>query len=422
MSGGSPSLGILMSARAWMMELAGAALRAIDPGPLVADLVIDRPTALLALGKAAPSMMRAALLRSPGLPALAVAKFAEPVEGAALWVGGHPWPDERSERAFRHVEAFLRALPDDTHILALVSGGTSALVEAPRPPVTLADIVTMTRAMDRAGAPIQDLNTVRAALSLCKAGGLLVLAPRARWTCAVLSDVPGNDPAVVGSGPCVPGPLPRDPHEVLARWVPRASWEPHWAQVLATPRPELQVPVDVRLLAGVGTAGHAAAAEASRRGLHLAQVEIPPGFDTAKAAQHFVEAARQACRSVVRIGSRRGGCGTVGAWWCGETQPGVPAGPSGGRNQHAALAALPYLGGGTLLCLATDGEDGPSGAGGALVDEACARAFMPEDVSAALAEGCAGTLLAKVGAVLPGRRTGTNTADLWIWLSPGAVV
>ncbi|MDP9366255.1 MAG: glycerate-2-kinase family protein, partial [Chloroflexota bacterium] len=124
--------------------------------------------------------------------------------GIRVFEASHPVPDERGVRATREALAMVRRLSRGDVLLALISGGGSALLEAPRPPVTLAEMAATTDLLLRAGAPIEDLNAVRTPLSLVKGGGLRRAAGDAVVVTLILSDVLGNDPRVIASGPTIP--------------------------------------------------------------------------------------------------------------------------------------------------------------------------------------------------------------------------
>lgn len=411
------------------LGLADAALAAVDGERLVIAAELQRPTAVLAVGKAAAAMARGALSRWPGVPTVVVvteAGLGDDVPGADVFIGDHPHPGRRSVEATAAARAFLRAQEPGAEILVLVSGGASALFEEPAEGLRITDAAALgTEVMDR-GGPIDGLNRLRKAISSTKGGRALRDAPHARWTVAVLSDVPGDDVHLVGSGPFVP-PTTEDPADITAlfqQWAP-ASWSnPAVRRAAQRPPPDLGgIEPRVLLLAGRMAAATALRAEAAMRGLGIVSVDTLPSHDAEEAVRHFLDAARAATRGVVRIGRRDRGCGTVGAVWSGEVLVSGTRGGHGGRNQHAALAALAdrrMLGGGTLVCLATDGEDGPSGRGGAIVGpaEIDRAAALGIDIHEALRTRRSTPALDALGCSLPGRATGTNSADLWLWLGP----
>src|SRR5438132_3854182 len=171
--------------------------------------------AALGLGKAAPEMLAGAR-EAPG-GALVPLAFAVPAgaAGGALIAGGHPLPDEGSLRAGEALLSGAASLSAEDAALLLVSGGGSALAEAPRPPLTLEEVRAVNDALVRSGAPIEEMNCVRAHLSRLKGGGLaraLHAAGVRRARALVLVDVPQGGPAAVSSGPFArTRPLSRTP-------------------------------------------------------------------------------------------------------------------------------------------------------------------------------------------------------------------
>ena len=205
-----------------------AALKAVS-----AECVIDRTglsapcgrTFIASIGKAAAPMAVAAARRlQPSCTGLIVTRDGHGLSAGALPSGieqieaGHPVPDARGVAAADRLLAEASALGPDDLLLALVSGGASALVAAPVAGVTLAEKAGLTRALLASGAPIAEMNLVRRHLSQVK-GGRLAAATRARVVTLVISDVPGDDPSAVGSGPTVPdGSTRAEARAVLARW------------------------------------------------------------------------------------------------------------------------------------------------------------------------------------------------------------
>ncbi len=185
------------------------------------------PLRVIAAGKAAVPMARAAHeLFGPRIRAGLV--IGPPGAGGAvlpfeLVVGGHPMPTDESERAGRRALAVAAALQPDESLLVLLSGGASALMAVPAAGLTLADKQATTRHLLRAGANIHELNTVRKHLSAIKGGWLAAAAPGACRTLAI-SDVVGDDPSVIGSGPTVPDASTfRDAFDVLQRFAGGAA-------------------------------------------------------------------------------------------------------------------------------------------------------------------------------------------------------
>ncbi|MBV8784633.1 MAG: DUF4147 domain-containing protein, partial [Gammaproteobacteria bacterium] len=298
-----------------------------------------------AVGKAAPAMLqgaqdalgarleRALLISTEA--ALAARDLPQSWERCA---GAHPLPDERSLAAGARLLAWVDSLPAQVAPLFLVSGGASSLVEVLNPGVTLAQLQALNAQGQAAGIDIATLNARRGALSRLKAGGLAA-ALRGRPARALfVSDVPQDDPDVIGSG-------------LLG--VARSGTDRVQRQVVA--QVEQAVAAAVACATALGLRVHAPAGRFAGEATRLA----------ARFAHELLLSPAQLCV------------------WGGESTVSLPAQPGrGGRNQHLALVAARLLAGhGELLLLAagTDGVDGASDDAGALVDgDTCARITLAE--------------------------------------------
>lgn len=328
----------------------------------------------------------------------------------------HPVPDERGVRATREILDLVSGLgPEDTAI-ALISGGGSALLEAPADDLSVADIQAVTSAMLRAGAPIQDLNAVRSELSLVKGGGLRRAIGPARCLSLILSDVLGNDPTVIASGPTVERRVdPARAVALLERYGALGS-----------------APAAIRAWLGRG-AGPAASAVTHPDDVWAVMADnasfVQAMADVAQARGHRTEIVWRAIEGEAR---ERGAafvelCAgmpedvdvVLGG---GETTVTVRGEGVGGRNTEFALAAAIVLdatgdGDWSIASLASDGDDGGNrGAAGAVVDVGTierSRA-LGLDAEAALAANDSGTLLAATGDLFRCYPTGTNVNDAYI--------
>jgi glycerate 2-kinase len=196
-----------------VMALLQAGVAAADPGRAVAahmaDVLADPPGpggrwTLIALGKAGRAMAAAALEALPEAEALVITNRGNdaPLARARVLASGHPVPDAAGEAAAREVEALLGAAGPADRVLALISGGGSAMLPAPVDGVSLAEKQEANRLLLGSGADITQTNLIRQALSRLKGGGWL-RATRAPVTALILSDVPGDDLRVIASGPTV---------------------------------------------------------------------------------------------------------------------------------------------------------------------------------------------------------------------------
>ncbi len=405
---------------------------------------------LVALGKAAPSMARAAAailgdrlaagvvtvptsilgVNPPGSGSLGVGQHQalppdSPKAAASQAVlkritflpAGHPLPDEGSLAAGAAAADLLRTLGPDEVLLALVSGGGSAMIELPLPGISLADLREVTGLLLRCGAPIQAFNTVRQALSQIKGGGLARLASPARTLALILSDVVGDALSSIASGPTVL----RRPDPARARQILRECgiWEQAPAGVRAALSPSAisrrasaprRAPRPVNLLVGTNRQVVQAAA---RRAESL-------GFLSRILSTQMQGEAQQVGRAFAErlLRAPRPACLLAG----GETTVTVSGRGRGGRNQELALAAalvLEGIPGLAVMALATDGIDGPTDAAGAIVSGETLR--LPRSRGwnpvAALADNDAYPLLEAARALVFTGPTGTNLGDLAVGLA-----
>ncbi|HMA89208.1 MAG TPA: glycerate kinase [Burkholderiales bacterium] len=199
--------------RALLEESFGAAVAAADPLRILAPQLPPPPrgrTLVVAAGKAAASMALAVERAWPEgaqLEGLAVTRYrhALPTERIRVVEAGHPVPDEAGEAAAREMLDRVRALGKDDLLLALVSGGGSSLLSLPAEGLSMTDLKAVTSQLLRCGATIQEINTVRKHLSAIQ-GGRLAAACKAAVLALIVSDVTGDDPTHIASGPCAADP------------------------------------------------------------------------------------------------------------------------------------------------------------------------------------------------------------------------
>jgi glycerate-2-kinase len=342
--------------------------------------------------------------------------------GVEVLSGAHPIPDAAGAAATGRLLECVRRAGPDVLMLALLSGGASALLAAPAEGLTLADVGAVTAAVLASGADIGALNTVRKHCSLVLGGGLARAAASAAGLLAlVLSDVVGDDPAVIASGPAVADPTTfADAVAVLAHHLPPfavpAAVGEHLARGAAGERTETVKPGDPVLarsrtvvIGGNALAVDGAARAAAARG-YATDVLLAPIVGDARAAGLVIGAR------VLAAPPDRPAAVIAG----GETTVRVVAGGRGGRCQHLALAAALTIAGRDAVVLAggTDGIDGPTDAAGACVDgttvaRARAQGFA---ATAALDATDSHPLLAATGDLVRVSATGTNVADVVVAL------
>lgn len=391
------------------------ALRGRDGAPMASHA---GPVLLVGAGKAALGMARAVVdvagTRVRGGVVVVPHAVTGTCDGVTVLRGAHPLPDAAGVAACERLLDEVARAGRDVLVLAVVSGGASALLSAPAPGVSLADLQAVTAALLAAGADIATLNAVRRHCLRAAGGGLARTASGAAGLWAlVLSDVVGDDRATIASGPTVASPTtPAEALAALARHLAPAAIPPGVHAHLAAAPPPRADPAIARartvLVGSNADAVAAAAAEAARRG-YAVTTPAPLSGDAAVAGRAL--AARL-------VAGADGGLTAVVAG--GETTVRVVPGGHGGRCQQLALAAATEIAGraAVLLAAGTDGVDGPTDAAGACVDGATvARARAAgRDPERALAATDAHALLAATGDLLVTGPSGTNVADVVVGL------
>ena len=235
-------------ARSAFRTLFDAAVAAADPRQVLAAHLPPKPQGrcvVVGCGKSAAVMAAALEDAWPdvALEGTVVTRYGHAVPTRRIEVieASHPVPDAESERGAHRLLERVRGLGPDDLVLALISGGGSALCAAPAPGLTLADKQAINRALLASGATISEMNCVRKHLSAIKGGRLAAAARPARVVTLAISDVPGDDPAVIASGPTVPDPTTfADARAIIARYgiEPPASVAARLAQATdETPKP-----------------------------------------------------------------------------------------------------------------------------------------------------------------------------------------
>jgi hydroxypyruvate reductase len=395
-------------------------------GTLTADLADVRRVIVLGCGKAGAAMARAteAILGDRIAEGFVVVKdgYTLPTRRVALSEAGHPVPDRRGEAAAQRILALAQAAGPRDLIVLLVSGGGSALLPAPAPPVTLEEKQDVTRRLLGAGATIGELNAVRKHLSVLKGGQLARAAAPATVLALLLSDVIGDPLDVIASGPTAPDPTTfGEALDVLTRRgiVDRvAPSVRHRLRAGARGEiPETPKPGDP-LFAGVThvVVGNnrlvvdAAAGAAGRLGYRPRTATAALEGEARQAALALLAQARSLPRPACLIAG-------------GETTVTVRGPGRGGRCQEFALAAaLAFRPDDDLTVLAagTDGTDGPTDAAGAVVDAETIEKgrALGLDPERALTDNDANTFLRAGGDLIVTGPTNTNLLDLYIVLAP----
>jgi hydroxypyruvate reductase len=360
------------------------------------------PSRILCLGKAAPGLARAAAGLWPGVPGLAygTSQDGEMPPGFEWLSGDHPFPTPRNLEATGAVERWVTQ--GEGPILACVSGGGSALLVHPRPPWTLATKVEATKTLWQKGAPIRDLNALRARLSEVKCGGLRVLAGRWPVVTAIWSDVAPRQGSYVSSGPTLVSSLSRGADEVVRRYglslpIPLPP---------CLPLPRRNAMDRAVLLCDGVVLRRACAAWLRDQGASVKEVSSAEGTPARALASRIADLA-------AAVGGRP--CAFVGT---GEVQVEAPTQAGvGGRCTHLtaevalALARKCLHKRWTFAALATDGVDGTAG-GGAWTGSG--RVPSVGALAESIAAFDTASLWAREGTLVPKWPTGNNLRDLWV--------
>ena len=428
-------------ARALIEAAYWAAVEEVDPLIAVLDTIdmfdgyalfdgtrVELPAGVVvvAIGKAAVTMTQGAVqaLGDEITSGIAITKDGHSGDASfdmiEIHEASHPIPDRRGVEATQRAIEIVESADRDAVVLCLISGGGSALFEAPRPPVTLDDLAEVTRLMLRAGATIDELNQVRRPLSLVKGGGFLNAIGSRTVVTLILSDVLGNDLSTIASGPTVPSH--DSPGAALARLdqfgltdkVPESV-----ITVLSSEQEGRQTRPELFLSAVVAD---------NRDAIHGARTSLESNGLTEEARWIDVEGearemgrlwADECSRCPDAIDALVGG---------GEMTVTVTGDGVGGRNTEFALAAamrLRELGNRDWLVasLATDGQDGPTGVAGAILgaDDIDQMIEAGIDLDSVLAENDSLIPLRAVGADFETGPTGTNANDIYLAIRVSAV-
>ena len=353
-----------------------AAIDAATPSRLIKGYLPTTPkgrTIVLGAGKASAAMAREVDAYMSGkVEGLVVTRYGHAVKCDHIEVveAAHPVPDEAGRRAAERMLQLAESATADDLVLCLISGGASALLALPASSLSLDDKQAINRALLDSGADITQMNTVRKHLSAIKGGRLAAAAHPARVITLLISDVPGDDPAVVGSGPTVPDPTTfADANEIIARFgitkpkkvidhlakgedeTPKAG-DPRLANIethfIATPQASLEAAVAVALDNGIRPIVLGSSIEGEARDVAKVMAGI---------AQQVRKHAQPAMPPCVLLSG-------------GETTVTVKGKGRGGRNAEFLLSlAVQLAGAENIYALAadTDGIDGSEDNAGAIV-------------------------------------------------------
>lgn len=418
----SPGSGT-MDPKAFLTSVFEAAVAAADPEKTIRRFLPPKPkgrTIVIGFGKGAAQMAQAFERVWEGdCDGLIVTRYgyAAPTKRLEVVEASHPVPDEAGLKAGARLLKLVSGLSADDLVIALVCGGGSALLPAPAGRLTLADEIAVNEALLASGAPIAAMNCVRKHVSDIKGGRLAAAAWPAKVVSLVVSDIPGDNPALVASGPTVPDDTTRaDALKIVETYgmaLPAAV-----TAHLATPQADAPGPGDerfarneVHVVASASVSLEAAAAEAGRHGIEAVILSDAMEGEAREVGAVHAALAREVAtrdrpfRKPVLILSG------------GETTVTLRAKGRGGRNSEFLLAfaiGIDGLAGIDALAADTDGIDGSEDNAGAFCDGATVARMRAAgvDAKAMLRANDAWTAFNAVGGLFTPGPTGTNVNDL----------
>jgi hydroxypyruvate reductase len=414
---------VTVDPKSFLTSVFEAAVAAADPQKTIRAHLPAKPkgrTVVVGAGKGAAQMAAAFEKAWDGpLQGVVVTRYGYGAATSRIEVieAAHPVPDENGLKAARRLLETVSGLDEDDLVVALVCGGGSALLPAPAPGLTLADEIAVNEALLASGAPISAMNAIRKHVSTIKGGRLAAAAWPARVVSLIVSDIPGDIPALVASGPTVPDEAGRAealaavaaygmklPDAVMAHIETSASEAPK-------PADEKFARNEVHLIASAAVSLEAAAAEAKRQGIEAVILsDAIEGEAREVGAVHAaiareVAARNRPFRKPVLILSG------------GETTVTLKAKGKGGRNSEFLLAfaiGIDGVEGIHALAADTDGIDGSEDNAGAFCDGTTVSRMRAAgvDAKAMLNNNNAWTAFDAVGDLFVPGPTGTNVNDL----------
>lgn len=399
------------------IALFNAAVKAADPALALRSHLADLPAVegqyvVVSVGKAACAMAEEAIANLPKgtrFEAIAVTNYENEraVAGCRVMASGHPVPDENGAKAGQAVIDLLDTTVVGDVVLALISGGGSALLPAPVAGVSLADKSEVSRILLGAGVEINEMNAIRQQLSRLKGGGMVRHAAPAALRGYILSDVIGDDLRAIASGPTV-API-TTPAGAIALLHVHGIFDDMPASVrayLSANAPEPNPIIAENTLIGSNRHSIDAMSAISPDALVISDALVG---DVNDAAREIVSAAIANPDKTLLFG--------------GETTVILTGDGRGGRNQELALRVARLaegtdLGDWVFLSGGTDGRDGPTDAAGGIVDSGTLQRIRDagHDLDALLANNDSYAGLAAAGDLLMSGATGTNVADVQVFI------
>ncbi len=407
---------------AFLRQLFDAALAAADPAKAIPDHLPKPPkgrTVVVGAGKAAAAMAKAVEEHWEGpLEGLVVTRYDHGADCRRIEVieAAHPVPDTAGRDAAKRILAMAQGLGEDDLMLCLVSGGGSSLLALPASGISLEEKQAVNRALLKSGAAIDEMNCVRKHLSAIKGGRLAAAAAPARVVSLLISDVPGDDPAVIASGPTVADPTTfADAGAILEKY--RIDAAPSISKLLQEASEETPKPGDPSL----ENSGAAVIAKPQASLEAAAEIAREAGITPVILGDSIEGEARDVAQVMAGIARQVAQYGQPVPAPCvllsgGETTVTVRGGGRGGRNAEFLLAltvALDGLPGVFSLACDTDGIDGSEDNAGAIAtpDTLSRAAALDLNAKAMLADNDGYSFFAKLNDLIETGPTRTNVND-----------
>lgn len=407
-------------AEALLRQLFDRAVEVADPMRSLAAALPPKPAGrvvVVGAGKASARMAEAVEAVWGPCEGLVITRYgyARPCQGVEIVEAAHPVPDRAGQEATARMLALLQGCGDEDFVLALISGGASALLVSPAAGVTLAEKAAVNAALLASGAPIDRMNTLRKHLSRVKGGQLAAAAYPAQMLCLMISDVPRDDPAMIGSGPTV-----GDDSTVAEALAVLAQWQidvPDSVRAALTRPTGVIAPADLRL-SRVTNQIYAAPAQSLQAAAELARaqgISVQILGDALEGEAREVAAAQATLARQVQAGLRAGDAPVL-LLSGGELTVTRRGDGIGGPNAEFCLAlALALQGAAGIHALAcdTDGVDGAAEVAGAVIGpQTLAKAqALGLDLAAALGRNDAHSAFGTLGAQVVTGPTLTNVND-----------
>ncbi len=368
---------------------------------------------LIAVGKAAPRMAKAALdvLECPVTDGLVISKyghFTEKIEGLRCIEAGHPVPDENSIKAAEAAMELTEGLLETDTVLFLLSGGGSALFE--KPLIPLDELQDITDQLLACGADIVEINTIRKRLSAVKGGKFAARCMPARVEAVILSDILGDPLDMIASGPVSPDSASSaDALRIAAKYALKLS--PEAKACLSEETPKELSNVDARIVGSVKALCTAAAETCREKGYEVVFLTDMLNCEAREAGRFLASVIRSHAADGKKLAFLAGG----------ETVVHLTGKGIGGRNQELALAACEGLRGlknAAVISVGSDGTDGPTDAAGGYSDGDTFDALKDAglELYRVLQENDAYNALKAVDGLIITGPTGTNVNDIAVGL------